>query len=993
MNAPWPPSAQRLPAVAPPSAPLQAMARLLRHGMAVLGEGDRLSWCNEAFSALTGHAAEEMLGGRLDTVLGWDANDGGLTAAALREALDSETSGEHVMSLCRPDGSRFWARVDLHWIGGDPAAQARWGVTLIDFSSRSLNLDELKQLLNGASLPVVVRDAGGIAVEVNLAAQALLGVPASALVAQGLDALPWRVIDAEGIDVPEDWLPEVVTLQTGQPVQDVTLGLLLPDGRRRWVRTSTALLAREAGQPPWVMTHYADVTAQHDREADLERQWRRLLSALEGSRIATWEWNQATGEIHFDDRAAQIIGVAPETLWPPTFETWRAYLHPDDEAAAQALLSEHFAGATEYYEQELRLRHADGDWRWVRDRGRLTSRLADGRPEWMYGTLEDITARKLAEVAAARDHALLQTLFDLSPIGLELIDMTMSCTLLVNRALSRIIGLPCEALMDADALRVQAPDWQAARERWFNEAVLNDRFGPAEADIVRPDGSARHLLANGVRVNVASRDHLWLTVQDVTASRVMERQLRAAAHLDRLTGLANRASLMRELQLYSERALADPAQGFAVFFLDFDRFKLVNDTLGHDAGDELLRGIAQRLRQCCEAPERAAPSPGAHPAARTAPGSAVSTLAPQQPWLPARLGGDEFVVLAAGAARREQAEQHAQHLLAALATPYTVKQQPFHSSASIGIALWQGPSDTPETLLRNADIAMYEAKRQGRRRAVYFDEAMHARIQRSALIETALREASSAGQLHLVYQPIVDLDSGERVSVEALLRWNHPTLGALSPAEFIPIAEESGQIVEIGEWVLQEACAQWARWQAEDAQAAPAVVSVNLSRVQLSQGKRLMSAVQSVLQGCAMPPAALQLEVTEREVMRDPSGMRELMLQLRELGVKMAMDDFGTGASSLGSLRDLPFDTIKIDKSFVTGLCQDMQVMTVAHATVSVIENLGMASVAEGIEDAAEVAALQAMGCRQGQGYHFARPMAPGQVLKHVRASPPGADR
>jgi EAL domain-containing protein (putative c-di-GMP-specific phosphodiesterase class I) len=219
-----------------------------------------------------------------------------------------------------------------------------------------------------------------------------------------------------------------------------------------------------------------------------------------------------------------------------------------------------------------------------------------------------------------------------------------------------------------------------------------------------------------------------------------------------------------------------------------------------------------------------------------------------------------------------------------------------------------------------------------------------------------------------------------------LLRWQHPELGSVSPVEFIPIAEESGQIVAIGEWVLRQSCQQWARWQQQDAAAAPWGMSVNLSRVQMVLGNRLLLVVRSALDDAGMPAAALQLEITEREVMNDPTAARELMLGLSAMGVRLAMDDFGTGTSSLGCLRDYPFDTIKIDKSFVTDLGRDPHVLAVAHATVNVIENLGMASVAEGIEDPAEVAMLQAMGCRYGQGYFFARPMAGDKLLEAMAA-------
>ncbi len=941
-----------------------ALAQILPHALLVLDTQRRVTWVNDAFSHISGRAADECLGLPLDELLGWDAT-GGATSARLRSALSEPVGSAHVLSMCRLDGQRLWVQADLYPLGARATEQAAWGVTLVDLTSRPLGLPQLRSVLGGSAAPAFVCDEGGIVRECNAAAASLFGVDAAALIGTDVQSLPWRVTDGEGIDLPADWLPEIVTLQTAQPIQDFPIGALLADGRRRWLNVTTALLGREPGAPPWVVSTFADITDRREMQADLDRQWKRLLASLEGSLIATWEWNVHTGEAQFDERAAQIIGEPPEAMWPPTIETWRVRVHTEDQVATRALLEAHFDGLVDSYEQEMRLLHADGSWRWVRDRGRLGSRLADGTPEWMYGTREDISDRKQAELAAARDHALLQALFDLSPVGIELVDLEQSRSIMTNAEVSRITGHSAQVLAEGREDNDLCPRWIAHRQTWFAKALAHNRFGPAEVQIHHADGHPVDVVANGMRVNVGGRDHLWLTVQDVTAARAMERELRKAAHEDRLTGLANRASVLRELHALDRRARLSPDEGFSLLFLDFDRFKMVNDTLGHDAGDELLRGIAERLREACTSTD----------------GQDERVAA----WLPARLGGDEFVVLVPGVTERPMAQAVADRLLEMLAAPYRIKQQQIHSSASIGIAVWQPSRPSADDLLRDADIAMYEAKRQGRRRAVFFDEQMHARIARIAHIENALRDALTLDQMHVAYQPIVDLQDGATQSAEALLRWNHPELGAVGPGEFIPIAEESGQILALGEWVLRKACADWAEWHRQAESEAPRTVSVNLSRVQLSLGTSFVETVRAALGEVGMPAHALQLEITEREVLRDQQATRELMHGLRELGVKLAMDDFGTGASSLGCLREFPFDTIKIDKSFVTGLCQDPQVMTVAHATVHVIENLGMVSVAEGIEDPAEVAALQALGCRCGQGYLFARPMPADKLLEAMR--------
>jgi len=278
---------------------------------------------------------------------------------------------------------------------------------------------------------------------------------------------------------------------------------------------------------------------------------------------------------------------------------------------------------------------------------------------------------------------------------------------------------------------------------------------------------------------------------------------------------------------------------------------------------------------------------------------------------------------------------------------------------------------------------------------VVFNEAMHTRLTRHVTIESGLRKALGTAQLSLVYQPIVELETGAMVSAEALLRWNHPLLGPVSPAEFIPVAEDCGLIVALGQWVLQEACHALVQWRRQDPDGAPKSVSVNISRAELALGQRLLARVRDTLQLTGLPAHCLQLEVTEREVMRDPAASLELMRELQAIGVNMAMDDFGTGTSSLACLREYPFDTIKIDRSFVSDLAASPDVLAVIHATITLVENLGKAGVAEGVENESQVAILQSLGCRYAQGYYFSRPVPAEQLLDALatRTEARGEDR
>jgi diguanylate cyclase (GGDEF)-like protein len=408
-------------------------------------------------------------------------------------------------------------------------------------------------------------------------------------------------------------------------------------------------------------------------------------------------------------------------------------------------------------------------------------------------------------------------------------------------------------------------------------------------------------------------------------------------------------------------------QLFAVLFLDCDRFKLVNDTLGHKAGDELLQQIARRLRGALR--------------------NADTDSAEEDGNIVSRFGGDEFLILINDLQSPGDATVIAERLLNALTPAHLIFGSEVHSTASIGIVTSDQCLSSAEDIVRNADVAMYEAKRGGRACSVVFNEAMHTRLTRHVTIETDLRRAIGTSELALVYQPIVELYSGRMVSAETLVRWLHPRLGPISPSEFIPIAEESGLIIALGQWVLKEACRAMMEWHRIDPQRAPATISVNISRAELALGSKLLDQVRASIDAVGMPAQFLQLEVTEREIMRNPEASLELMHALRRLGVKLAMDDFGTGTSSLAFLRQYPFDIVKIDRSFVRDLTQSADVLAVIHATVNLVENLGMISLAEGVEDPSHVAVLLSLGCRLAQGYLFSRPVR-AEALLHALDRP-----
>jgi diguanylate cyclase (GGDEF)-like protein/PAS domain S-box-containing protein len=430
--------------------------------------------------------------------------------------------------------------------------------------------------------------------------------------------------------------------------------------------------------------------------------------------------------------------------------------------------------------------------------------------------------------------------------------------------------------------------------------------------------------------------------RDVTERRSLETQLRHQAFHDALTGLPNRALLLDRLEHALTRSRRESAQ-LAVLFLDLDDFKAVNDRLGHQAGDELLVVVAERLRRCLRDADTAA-----------------------------RMGGDEFAIVLEDAADVASAVQVAERILAALREPFTVQGATVHIRGSMGIAPYDGPDLTADEMLRLADVAMYAAKSQGKNRLTVYSAGIHAAAVDRHQLAADLRDALERGQFTLAYQPIVSLADTRFAGVEALLRWNHPARGQIGPADFIPIAEENGLIVPIGRWVLEEACRQARAWQ--DRYGAPVSMSVNVSAHQISE-EGLAASVSETLSATGIERGTLTLEITESVLLGDAEMVIARLAELKSLGVRLAIDDFGIGYSSLSYLRFLPVDALKIDRSFVTAVDSGAAERAVVRSIVSLSQVLGLRTVAEGIETEEQLVALRMLGAEMGQGYLFAKPL------------------
>ena len=440
---------------------------------------------------------------------------------------------------------------------------------------------------------------------------------------------------------------------------------------------------------------------------------------------------------------------------------------------------------------------------------------------------------------------------------------------------------------------------------------------------------------------------------DITAERQAQDQIAYLATHDPLTGLANRSALRDALAAM----LARNARGeeLAVLCLDLDRFKPVNDSLGHAAGDELLRCVAARLQAHVRDTD-----------------------------VVARIGGDEFAVLQCGVSQPASSSALARRLIAALQEPFEIEGQRAEIGTSIGIAIAPFDGQDPEALLKSSDLAMYRAKSDGRGLLRYFEPAMDQQIQLRRGLESDLRRALARGEFHLAYQPQVDVKSGRVIGVEALLRWTHPGRGPVAPSDFIGLAEETGLIVPIGQWVLAQACRQARAWPD------PVSVAVNVSAVQFSKGTLLHDVTQA-LADSGLPASRLEIEITESVLIKDQRLALALLKDLQSLGVRVAMDDFGTGYSSLSTLRSFPFDRIKIDRSFVRDVESSPESQSIVRAVAGLGRSLGMAVTVEGVETPGQLATVCREGCTEVQGYLFSRPVAAEHIPELIDAIATGA--
>jgi diguanylate cyclase (GGDEF)-like protein/PAS domain S-box-containing protein len=686
------------------------------------------------------------------------------------------------------------------------------------------------------------------------------------------------------------------------------------------------------------LAHHRELRAREDR----------LRMALWGSGDEFWDLDLPSACIRRTVADREQGEQREETL---SLADWRERLvHPDDQSRVETLLCEHLEGRRDYFEAEYRQRNAEGEYRWILARGKVVERDASGAALRICGTARDVTAERLVEA----DHRIASEVIDSMSEAVSVTDLDFRFVS-INRAFTRMFGYGESEVLGQSASILNSAQHPPRHYQAMREALLATGRWRGELWQRRKNGEEfwSFVEISEVKDAAGRRTHFVGVTNDITERKRAEQELRYLANYDTLTGLPNRALLGERLAHAVIRARRT-GRRVAVLFLDMDRFKHVNDSMGHAVGDRVLKAVGERLRDSVRE---------------------SATVA--------RLGGDEFTVVLEDIVHPEEPERIAEELLEVFSQPLELESgQQVVISPSIGISLYPDHAQVPTDLIEFADTAMYQAKEAGRNMYMVYTPAMDATARQRASMLSALRLALERNELRLVYQPILDLDAERITGVEALVRWHHPEFGEVAPSVFIPLAEEAGLIERIGEFVLYHACAQLPEW--EEAGLPGITMSVNLSTLQLLRHE-LTRRLCEVLAELRLAPQQIELELTESVLMANPELAIHTLDRLHALGVRIAIDDFGTGYSSLSYLRRLPIDTLKIDRSFVGDITSDPDDEAITKTIISMAHSLGLDVIAEGVETPEQLEYLREHGCDAIQGNWLSPPLPASACLAFIR--------
>lgn len=689
------------------------------------------------------------------------------------------------------------------------------------------------------------------------------------------------------------------------------------------------------------------VTSQARDKVRLEHQ--NLENVINATRAGTWYWNIQTGEAEFNERWAEILGFSLNELKPVSIDTWLSLVHPDDLQVSEQLLESYFNGQIDFYECETRMRHKAGHWVWILESGKVTKWTEAGEPLEMFGTHLDITARKHDEEQLALAASVYKQVHE----GI-LITNKQGRIVDVNDAFTRITGYSKEDVIGKSPGILKSGRhgkdfyailWRSLKRQgfWSGEVWNKRKNGEVYPELIT---------ISAVKSKAGDIDHYVALFSDITSIKEHEFQLQQIAHYDTLTGLPNRLLLRDRLRVAMTRAKSHN-QPLALLFLDLDGFKAVNDSYGHDIGDQLLIVLAERIPSLLKEDDTFA-----------------------------RLGGDEFIVILPDITDIESVDIIVQRILDSISDSIRVGELELQVSGSLGVALYPDDDDIDaDQLIRQADQAMYHAKLAGKNCFHFFDPEQDRTLR--DINETILRleAALIANEFELYYQPKVNLRTGGVVGVEGLIRWNHPDQGTLSPAAFLPAIEDHILMVEVGQWTLEQGLMQLERWRQQGLSLS---VSINIAAIHLQQAD-FFSQLENLLDKYPLvSPNKLQLEVLETSALENVEQVQMIIKQCEKIGVVFAIDDFGTGYSTLSYLKQLPARILKIDQSFVKHMNDESDDLLILEAVISLAKAFKKEVIAEGLEDINQANMLLDMGCELAQGYGIARPMPAADIQSWI---------
>jgi diguanylate cyclase (GGDEF)-like protein/PAS domain S-box-containing protein len=864
-------------------------------------------------------------------------------ATALRTGERVEAA---VVGIDPPGEGRRWLEVTSSPLLR-PGADQPYAVltTFKDITVRRAAQEEARRLaaiIDSSDDAIIGRTLDGIVTSWNPAAERLTGYPADEAIGRHatFTSLPGR----------ERLIHDVIgRIQRGENIPPYETVVVRKDGSHVHISLTISPIRDETGTVVGSSAIARDISEQVRLRTAAEADRRRLAEAQAVAKLGSFEHILDTGEISWSDEMYRIFGLPVRS--PLDYGSVVALVHPDDYAEFARGRTEAMQSA-DSVEFRYRIVRPDGETRRVSARVGV-HRDASGHADRLVGTVLDVTERARADDERRRAERRFELGFERAAAGTAIADL-QGRFVRVNAALCALLGRTEEELTGRHPDEFLHEQHGTAASP-FADAVAGESRTGVEVRFARPGGAGIDTLVDVTVVHGDSGapEYLFAQVLDITRRKQAERALAHQALHDALTGLPNRVLLLDRL----DHALAQRdrrTSAIAVLLVDLDQFKLVNDGLGHSAGDALLVAAADRLAKAVR------------------PGDTVC-----------RLGGDEFVICCENVGGAEEAMTIGERVRAAFSQPFVVERRELFVTASVGVTL-ASVSSTADSLLRDADAAMYRAKERGRARVEVFDDGLRERATARLATATSLRRALQDGEFEVHYQPVMSLADERLTGFEALVRWNDPERGLVPPAEFIGIAEETGLIVPLGELVLREATRQLAEWSARFPGGPDLTVSVNVSGRQMVDAA-LVPTVAEALRESGIAPNRLHLEITETVLMDDIDESLEVLRALDELGVTLEIDDFGTGYSSLSYLKRLPVDTLKVDRSFVSGLGTDSEDTSIVTAITALGRALGLRLHAEGVENELQRAAVRALGCDVAQGFHWSPPLPAREAERWLR--------